>query len=65
MKTAPRKRRRRGVSVSDAAREEEADNEGFVYINGRKIRMIASNGLVKKKRRSKVATEPKEKKRFH
>ena len=62
MKTAPRKRRRRGVSVSDAAREEEADNEGFVYINGRKIRMIASNGLVKKKRRSKVATEPKEKK---
>ena len=62
VKTAPRKRRRRGVSVSDAAREEEADNEGFVYINGRKIRMIASNGLVKKKRRSKVATEPKEKK---
>ncbi|MFT5205170.1 MAG: DnaK suppressor protein [Phycisphaerales bacterium] len=62
VKTAPRKRRRRGVSVSDAAREEEADNEGFVYINGRKIRMIASNGLVKKKRRSKVAAEPKEKK---
>lgn len=62
VKTAPRKRRRRGVSVSDAAREEEADNEGFVYINGRKIRMIASNGLVKKKRRSKAATEPKEKK---
>ncbi|MFT4593848.1 MAG: DnaK suppressor protein [Phycisphaerales bacterium] len=62
VKTAPRKRRRRGVSVSDAAREEEADNEGFVYINGRKIRMIASNGLVKKKRRSKVVAEPKEKK---
>ena len=62
VKTAPRKRRRRGVSVSDAAREEEADNDGFVYINGRKIRMIASNGLVKKKRRSKVAAEPKEKK---
>jgi len=62
VKTAPRKRRRRGVSVSDAAREEEADNEGFVYINGRKIRMIASNGLVKKKRRSKVAAEAKEKK---
>ncbi len=55
-KTAVRKRRRRGVSVSDAAREEEADEHGFVYINGRRVRLIASNGLAKKKRRSKAKT---------
>ncbi len=61
-KTATKKRRRRGVSVSDAAREEETDERGFVYINGRKIRMIASNGLAKKKRRTKVATVDVEKK---
>ncbi len=53
-KTVVKKRRRRGVSVSDAAREEEADSQGFVYVNGRKIRMIVSNGLAKKKRRSKA-----------
>ena len=53
-KTVVKKRRRRGVSVSDAAREEQADDQGFVYVNGRKIRMIVSNGLAKKKRRSKA-----------
>ena len=57
VKTAPKKKkRRRGVSVSDAAREEEADDRGFVFINGRKVRLIVSNGLVKKKRRSTSAT---------
>jgi len=62
-KTVVKKRRRRGFSVSDAAREEEADAQGFVYVNGRKIRLIASNGLVKKKRRSKTTnTDPTEKK---
>jgi len=55
-KAVVKKRRRRGVSVSDAAREEEADDQGFVYVNGRKIRMIVSNGLAKKKRRSKANT---------
>lgn len=50
-----KKRRRRGFSVSDAAREEEADDQGFVFVNGRKIRMIASNGLVKKKKRNSRA----------
>ncbi len=60
-----KKRRRRGFSVSDAAREEEADDQGFVFVNGRKIRMIASNGLVKKKKRSaraKTAPEAEKKK---
>ncbi len=60
-----KKRRRRGFSVSDAAREEEADADGFVYVNGRKIRMIASNGLMKKKKRStraKVTAEAEKKK---
>ena len=55
-KTAVKKRRRRGFSVSDAAREEQADEQGFVYINGRRVRMISSNGLAKKKRRSKTKT---------
>ena len=54
-KTTVKKRRRKGFSVSDAAREEEADDRGYVYINGRKIRVIASNGLVKKKKRSSRA----------
>ena len=62
-KTTVRKRRRRGVSVSDAAREEEADSQGFVFINGRKVRVISSNGLAKKKRRSKVKTSPKNEKK--
>ena len=60
-----KKRRRRGFSVSDAAREEEVDTRGFVFVNGRKIRMIASNGLVKKKKRSaraKTAPEAEQKK---
>ena len=61
-KTTTKKRRRRGVSVSDAAREEEADDRGFVYINGRRVRMIASNGLAKKKRRAKVSNLKTEKK---
>jgi len=61
-KTATKKRRRRGVSVSDAAREEETDDRGFVYVNGRKIRLIASNGLAKKKRRSKSTVVDVEKK---
>ena len=56
-KTVVKKRRRRGVSVSDAAREEQADENGFVYINGRKVRMISTNGLAKKKRRTKAKTE--------
>jgi RNA polymerase-binding transcription factor DksA len=50
--TKKRTRIRRGVSVSDAAREEEADNRGFVFINGRKVRMITTNGVSKKKKRS-------------
>ncbi|MDP7005255.1 MAG: TraR/DksA family transcriptional regulator [Phycisphaerales bacterium] len=45
-------RRRRGVSVSDAARESQADENGYVFINGRKIRMISTNGVSKKKKRS-------------
>ncbi len=61
-KTATKKRRRRGVSVSDAAREEETDDRGFVYVNGRKVRMISSNGMVKKKRKSKSKNEASEKK---
>jgi DnaK suppressor protein len=52
---APVKKRtriRRGVSVSDAAREAQADDRGFVYVNGRRVRMISTNGVSKKKKRS-------------
>ncbi|MBC8310632.1 MAG: TraR/DksA family transcriptional regulator [Phycisphaerales bacterium] len=62
-KTTVRKRRRRGVSVSDAAREEEADSQGFVFVNGRKVRVISSNGLTKKKRRSKAKVTLKDEKK--
>ncbi len=63
-KTTSKKRRRRGFSVSDAAREEEVDERGFVYVNGRKIRMIASNGLAKKKRKPKAKKTTVSKKSF-
>ena len=65
-KKAPKKRTRirRGVSVSDAARVEQADERGFVYINGRKVRVISTDGIAKKKKRfskakSKLAEEKK------
>ena len=47
-----RTRIRRGVSVSDAARNAEADDRGFVFVNGRKVRIITTNGVSKKKKRS-------------
>ena len=53
--TKKRIRRRRGVSVSEAAREAETDSRGYVFINGRKVRMISTNGVSKKKKRSSRA----------
>ena len=50
--TKKRVRRRRGISVSEAAREAETDSQGYVFINGRKVRMISTNGVSKKKKRS-------------
>jgi len=50
--TKKRIRRRRGVSVSEAAREAQTDSHGYVYINGRKVRMISTNGVSKTKKRS-------------
>ena len=50
--TKKRVRRRRGVSVSEAAREAETDSRGYVFINGRTVRMISTNGVSKKKKRS-------------
>ncbi len=50
--TKKRVRRRRGISVSEAAREAETDSRGYVFINGRKVRMISTNGVSKKKKRS-------------
>ncbi len=38
------------------------NKKNFVYINGRRVRMIASNGLAKKKRRAKVSNLKTEKK---
>ena len=51
-KVVKKTRRRRGVSVSEAAREAEADNQGYVFINGRKVRLISTNGVSKKKKRA-------------
>ena len=51
-KTVKKIRRRRGVSVSDAARESKADEHGYVFVNGRIVRMISTNGVSKKKKRS-------------
>ena len=53
-------RRRRGVSVSEAAREAETDSRGYVFINGRKVRMISTNGVSKKKKRSSRAKSSEE-----
>jgi len=50
--TKKRTRRRRGISVSEAAREAETDSQGYVFINGRKVRMISTNGVSKKKKRT-------------
>ena len=50
--TKKRVRRRRGISVSEAAREAETDSQGYVFINGRKVRMISTNGVSKKKKRT-------------
>ena len=57
-KKTTKKRRRRGISVSEAAREAETDNRGFAIINGRKVRMISTNGVSKKKsKRAKAADQ--------
>ncbi|MBI68945.1 MAG: hypothetical protein CMJ38_02810 [Phycisphaerae bacterium] len=57
-KKTTKKRRRRGISVSEAAREAETDNRGFAIINGRKVRMISTNGVSKKKpKRVKAADQ--------
>ena len=50
--TKKRVRRRRGISLSEAAREAETDSQGYVFINGRKVRMISTNGVSKKKKRT-------------
>ncbi len=56
-KKTTKKRRRRGISVSEAAREAETDNRGFAIINGRKVRMISTNGVSKKKPKRAKATD--------
>ena len=49
----PKAKRRRGMSVSETARITEADNQGFVLINGRKVRMLVMPEGVKRKKRTK------------
>ena len=65
-KVVKKTRRRRGVSVSEAAREAEADNQGYVFINGRKVRLISTNGVSKKKKRaSRIKTAEVAKKQLN
>ena len=49
----PKARRRRGMSVSEAARITETDADGFVIINGRRVRMLSTPAGMKKKKRTK------------
>lgn len=50
-------RRRRGLSVVEAARSGEVDSKGFVFVNGRRVRLICTDGLTaKRKRRPKATT---------
>ncbi len=49
----PKAKRRRGMSVSETAKITEADDQGFVIINGRKVRMLTMPEGVKRKKRTK------------
>jgi DnaK suppressor protein len=49
-KTTTRGKRGRGRSVAEVASTSEADAQGYVYINGRRVRMISTAGIVKKKK---------------
>ncbi|HIN84553.1 MAG TPA: TraR/DksA family transcriptional regulator, partial [Phycisphaerales bacterium] len=49
----PKAKRRRGMSVSEAARITETDADGFVIINGRRVRMLSTPAGMKKKKRTK------------
>jgi len=49
----PKAKRRRGMSVSETARITETDDQGFVIINGRKVRMLVMPEGVKRKKRTK------------
>jgi DnaK suppressor protein len=49
--TAAPTRRRRGQSVAEAARAVETDSHGFAFVNGRRVRLIATPVSPKAKRR--------------
>ena len=49
----PKAKRRRGMSVSEIARITETDADGFVLINGRRVRMLTTPLGMKKKKRTK------------
>jgi len=51
----PKAKRRRGMSVSEAARITEVDSNGFVIINGRRVRMLSTPTGVRNKKRTKKA----------
>lgn len=42
--------RRRGRSVAEAASATEADHQGYVFINGRRVRMISTKGQAPQKK---------------
>ena len=53
----PKAKRRRGMSVSEAARITESDADGFVIINGRRVRMLATPARMKKKKRKPLTKD--------
>lgn len=54
--------KKRGRSVAEVASSVTADNDGYVFINGRRVRMISTQGLapIKKTRAIKPAEEVQE-----
>lgn len=50
-------RAKRGMSVAEVANLEEADEDGYVFIHGRRIRKISTGGKVMSKKTKPASTE--------
>ncbi len=55
-KTVGRRAAGAGRSVAEVAAAASADSKGYVFINGRRIRMISTKGITRKKRRETTAS---------
>ncbi len=55
-KTVRRRAAGAGRSVAEVAAAASADSKGYVFINGRRVRMISTKGITRKKRRETTAS---------